>query len=431
MEVTMKKEDMKLAKDIITHCRIKIQKKYSFFSIALYFLTLEADYDIETMATDGYYLYYNPEFIINTYKTNKNMLYISILHILLHCLLRHFTKKQFTYHELFDASMDISTYLMLHDLGFITLKAKNQLLNSMPEMKDFLQNNSGNTSVNMYNEALSNEKLQQELLNNSSIYELDSHIYWTRPKKNKCLGQVAAGLTQTWIKMFNEVGEQLKNGRHRGIETGSFAAAFLGENMDESQVSYEEFLKRFASFKEVMKIDHDEFDLMWYTTGLEMYEDMPIIEYNEFKEDFVLSEFVLAIDTSGSCSGSVMENFLSQTIKIFKDMEIGNRKVNIKVIQCDSEIVDEKDITSQFDIENYTSDFQVFGFGGTDFNPVFDRIKELQNDGQMSNLKGLIYLSDGYGEFPSEKPPYETVFVIPPDEYENDMIPDWVTKVRL
>ena len=136
MEDTMKKEDMKLAKDIITHCRIKIQKKYSFFSIALYFLTLEADYDIETMATDGYYLYYNPEFIINTYKTNKNMLYISILHILLHCLLRHFTKKQFTYHELFDASMDISTYLMLHDLGFITLKAKNQLVNSMPEMKD-------------------------------------------------------------------------------------------------------------------------------------------------------------------------------------------------------------------------------------------------------------------------------------------------------
>ena len=231
--------------------------------------------------------------------------------------------------------------------------------------------------------------------------------------------------------MFNEVGEQLKNGKHRGMEAGCFAAAFLGENMKESQVSYEEFLRRFASFEEVMKIDQDEFDLMWYTTGLEMYEDMPIIEYNEFKEDFVLNEFVLAIDTSGSCSGSVMENFLSQTIKIFKDMEIGNRKVNIKVIQCDSEIVDEKDITSQYDVENYTSDFQIFGFGGTDFNPVFDRIKELQNDGQLSNLKGLIYLSDGYGEFPSERPPYETVFVIPPDEYENDMIPYWVTRVIL
>jgi predicted metal-dependent peptidase len=151
-----------------------------------------------------------------------------------------------------------------------------------------------------------------------------------------------------------------------------------------------------------MKIDQDEFDLIWYTTGLEMYDEMPIIEYNEVKEDYVLNEFVLAIDTSGSCSGSVMENFLSQTIKIFKDMEIGNQ-VNIKIIQCDDEIVDEKDIASQFDIENYISDFEAFGFGGTDFNPVFDRIKELQSEGFLQNLKGLIYLSDGYGAFPLMK----------------------------
>lgn len=428
-----KNENIKLAKDIITHCRIKIQKKYPFFSIALYFLTLDADYDIETIATDGYYLYFNPEYIINTYKTNKNMLYVSILHILIHCLLRHFTKKQFTYHQLFDASMDITVYLMLSDLGFVTQKAKNQLLNSMPELKNLLKTNTKNPSVNIYNEALNNEKLQQELMGNISLYELDNHIYWTKLKKNKAQGQgVQPNLIKTWIRLFNEVGEQLiSSGILQGKGTGCFTASFLGEDMEESQVSYEEFLRRFASFEEVMKIDQDEFDLIWYTTGLEMYDEMPIIEYNEVKEDYVLNEFVLAIDTSGSCSGSVMENFLSQTIKIFKDMEIKNRKVKIKIIQCDDEIVDEKDIASQFDIENYISDFEAFGFGGTDFNPVFDRIKELQSEGFLQNLKGLIYLSDGYGAFPPEKPPYETVFVIPPDEFENEMIPDWVTTVNL
>ena len=427
----MKNENVKLAKDIITHCRIKIQKKYSFFSIALYFLTLEADYDIDTIAADGYYLYYNPDYIINTYKTNKNMLYITILHTLLHCLLRHFTKKQFTYHELFDASMDIAVYIMLFDLGFITQKSKNQLLNSMPQLKSFVNTNIQNPSVSIYNEALNNEKLKQELLNNSSIFEMDNHIYWTKHKKNKGGSKGDSVIVKTWLRMFNEVGEQLvSNGILRGMGSGYFTETFLGENMEESRVSYEEFLRRFSLFEEVMKIDQDEFDLIWYTTGLEMYEDMPIIEYNEVKEDYVLNEFVLAIDTSGSCSDSVMENFLSQTIKIFKDMEIGNQ-VNIKIIQCDDEIVDEKDITSQFDIEEYTSNFEAFGFGGTDFNPVFNRIKELQEEGSLQNLKGLIYLSDGYGAFPSEKPPYETVFVIPPDEYENDMIPKWVTIVNL
>lgn len=426
-------ENVKLAKDIITHCRIKIQSKYSFFSIALYFLILEADDEIDTIATDGYYLYYNPKYIINTYKTNKNMLYISILHMLLHCLLRHFTKKQFTYHELFDASMDITIYIMLYELGFMTQKSWFQLLNSMPELKAYLKTNIQNPSVNIYNEALENEKLQQELLDNHSLYQLDNHIYWTKPKKNICDGQGAASnLIKTWLRLFNEVGEQVINsGLERGMKSGSFAAAFLGENMEDSQISYEEFLRRFAQFEEVMKIDQDEFDLMWYTTGLEMYDDMPIIEYNEIKEDYVLNEFVLAIDTSGSCSGSVMESFLSQTIKIFNDMEIGNRRVRIKIIQCDNEIVDEQDITNQFDIDSYTADFKAYGFGGTDFNPVFERIKALQEEGQLLNLKGLIYLSDGFGAFPQEKPSYETVFVVPPDEYENEMIPEWVTIVDL
>ena len=232
--------------------------------------------------------------------------------------------------------------------------------------------------------------------------------------------------------MFNEVGEELKgNGIYQGMGKDFFATSFLGEDIEKSKVSYEEFLKRFASLEELMEIDYDEFDMIWYTTGLKMYNDIPIIEYNEYKEDYVIKEFVLAIDTSGSCSGDIMKNFLSQTIKIFEDIKLGNRKVKIKIIQCDSEIVDEKDITDQFDIENYTSNFKAFGFRGTDFNPVFDRINELQKNGQLNNLKGLIYLSDGYGSFPSKKPNYETVFVIPPSEYENDMIPDWVTKINL
>ncbi len=428
----MKNENLKLAKDIITHCRIKIQKRYSFFSIALYFLTLEEDYEIETIATDGYYLYYNPEYIIKAYKHNKNLLYISIVHVLLHCLLRHFTKRQFTDHDLFDATMDISVYLMLQELGFITLKAKEQLIDSMPELKTFLKTNIGNASVNIYNEALKNEKLKQELLSNYDIYKLDSHIYWTRPNKIRASKQSLESIKQAWIRMFNEVGEELKgNGIYQGMGKDFFATSFLGEDIEKSKVSYEEFLKRFASLEELMEIDYDEFDMIWYTTGLKMYNDIPIIEYNEYKEDYVIKEFVLAIDTSGSCSGDIMKNFLSQTIKIFEDIKLGNRKVKIKIIQCDSEIVDEKDITDQFDIENYTSNFKAFGFRGTDFNPVFDRINELQKNGQLNNLKGLIYLSDGYGSFPSKKPNYETVFVIPPSEYENDMIPDWVTKINL
>ena len=170
---------------------------------------------------------------------------------------------------------------------------------------------------------------------------------------------------------------------------------------------------------------------MWYTLGLEMYDDMPIIEFNEVKEDYVVDEFVLAIDTSGSCSGEIMQDFLSQTIKIFKDIELGNRKIKAKIIQCDCTIVDEKDISCSEDIENYTSNFKAYGFGGTDFSPVFDRIYELQKSGELSNLKGLIYLSDGFGNFPAQAPSYETVFVQPNDDWGKPEMPNWVETIIL
>ena len=55
--------------------------------------------------------------------------------------------------------------------------------------------------------------------------------------------------------------------------------------------------------------------------------------------------------------------------------------------------------------------FEVKGFGGTDFRPVFDYTRSLMDEGVFQNLKGLIYFTDGYGEFPKTKPPFDTAFV--------------------
>lgn len=171
----MEKEKIELARDIIFHCRQKIQSKFPFLSIALYFLRPELDDDIKTIATEGYYLYYNSDYIIRQYRENKNILYLGIIHTLLHCLLRHFSKKQCTYYELYDVTMDVTVYMMLFELGFITSKSKNQMLKSMPELQDFLKNKRFKGSIALYNEALNNDKLGNQLLDNASIFELDNH----------------------------------------------------------------------------------------------------------------------------------------------------------------------------------------------------------------------------------------------------------------
>ena len=74
---------------------------------------------------------------------------------------------------------------------------------------------------------------------------------------------------------------------------------------------------------------------------------------------------------------------------------------------------------------------QIKGLGGTDFRPAFEYVEQLKRDKEFNNLKGLIYFTDGYGEFPARKPSYETAFVFVDDDYNNPDVPPWAIKLIL
>ena len=87
-------------------------------------------------------------------------------------------------------------------------------------------------------------------------------------------------------------------------------------------------------------------------------------------------------------------------------------------------------------MSDFNAGQKMYGFGGTDFNPVFDYVDELIKDGHEVDC--LIYLSDGMGRFPEKVPEgYKTFFVMPYDEFDNnnilfgDITPDWVEKIYL
>jgi predicted metal-dependent peptidase len=56
-------------------------------------------------------------------------------------------------------------------------------------------------------------------------------------------------------------------------------------------------------------------------------------------------------------------------------------------------------------------EFNVVGFGGTDFRPAFDYIER-----EQINPCGLIYLTDGYGYFPDNPPNYPVLWAITSQE---------------
>ena len=71
------------------------------------------------------------------------------------------------------------------------------------------------------------------------------------------------------------------------------------------------------------------------------------------------------------------------------------------------------------------------GLGGTDFRPVFSYVDQLVREKAFTNLKGMIYFTDGMGTFPAKKPDYQTAFVFVRDEFNNPDVPPWAIKLVL
>lgn len=180
-----------------------------------------------------------------------------------------------------------------------------------------------------------------------------------------------------------------------------------------------------------MKINDDEFDYVYYTYGLKLYEKMPLIEPLKYKGVRRIREFVIAIDTSGSTSGELVQRFLQKTYNILQESESSFTKINVHIIQCDADIQDDTKITCREDFDRYLQTMQLRGLGGTDFHPVFAYVDSLIWNKEFQNLKGLIYFTDGCGTFPERKPDYETAFVFLDDEYNNYDVPAWAIKLVL
>ena len=126
-----------------------------------------------------------------------------------------------------------------------------------------------------------------------------------------------------------------------------------------------------------------------------------------------------------------MQRFVQKTYNILKSTESFFSKINLHIIQCDVDIQEDKKITCQEDFDEYLKTMQIRGLGGTDFRPVFEYVETLRKNKEFTNLKGLIYFTDGWGTFPARKPNYDTAFVFVDDDLNNYDTPPWAIKLIL
>ena len=452
----MTSEADRLANEILTLSRNKLLVNLRFLDVALSYHKREA-YD-GSFSTNGNTIFYNPAFILRSYKKSQEETVRMYLHMILHCLFHHPFVGPSIDTRLWSLACDMAVECAINDLGLSGVSSSREAKQKqiVSELKKDLKIL---TAEKIYSVLKKNGYPEWALRQWEEAFASDDHEPWyiwlvevtITPLKSSEKGagtattgtmpgsgsktdeNASASVAEDkafWEQVSNQIQMDLETfSKSRGDTAGNIMQNLRSVNRE--KYDYTEFLKKFSVLGEVMKVNEDEFDYIYYTYGLEHYDNMPFIEPLEYKEVKRIKEFVIAIDTSGSVAGDEVQMFLQKTYNILMQEDSYFSRVNIHIIQCDAEIQQDVVIKNRDEFENYLKTMKLYGFGGTDFRPVFNYVDQLIDEKRFRNLKGMIYFTDGYGVFPDHKPDYTTAFVFVRNGYDIPEVPPWAIKLVL
>ena len=400
------------------------------------------------LATDGKSIYYEPKWVLKRYRNEKEAVVRDYLHMVFHCVFHHAFVSTLVDIPRWDLACDIAAEAAIEDLKIHCAAAKRSagqqsLISTL--RKEVKQLSAEKIYAWLREKKYSDAHMRQL----RSDFLADSHDIWylrtiTLEAQGRNGSNLANGdsntaamqagnlssLKEEWGNIARRMQMDMETfSKLQGERAGSMMQSLRAVTRE--KYDYADFLRRFSMLGEVMKVNDDEFDYIFYTYGMQLYERMPLIEPLEYKEVKRIKEFVIAIDTSGSVAGDTVQRFLNKTYNILKQQETFFTRINLHIIQCDAEIQEDYKITSQEEFDKYLKTMEIRGLGGTDFRPVFEYVEQLRRDKEFTNLKGLIYFTDGCGTFPEHQPDYHTAFVFIDDEYNNYEVPVWAIKLVL
>lgn len=424
MDQDKKREKIsRLAAEILQLARDSILVQLRFLDVALSRLQPAERSGIFAVATDGASLFYDPVYVLRRYRDEPGYGARIYLHVLMHCIFYHSFQYGRLEEELWDLAADIAVENTILEMGLNFAK-----LQTDADAQVYLQRLKAEagalTAERIYHYLKKNPPGQEEREELRLLFRRDSHELW-RPSPEEELV-----ITQDmWKKISERVKADLKS-----FSKGKTNSESLEKNLAEAtrdRYDYAKLLERFTVMGEDVRVNEDEFDYIYYTYGLSHYGNMPLIEPLEYRDAKKVKEFVIALDTSASCRGSVLQGFLRKTYSILKGTEHFFQKINVHIIQCDSEIRSDAKITCEEDFDAFIKNEKLKGFGSTDFRPVFDYVDHLLAEGEFENLKGLIYFTDGYGVYPQRMPDYDVIFAFLQDDDQLKAVPPWAVKVIL
>lgn len=441
-----------ICSSILRAARDELYLGMRFLDVALSSFSYQMDGSIHGFGTDGRVIYFQPQMLGGLYKENRILVNRGYLHMVFHCIFRHFAWRgvgnniiiagadqwknaegrgndstgKTSEERMCDLSCDIAVEHIIDGMNYRSIRFSRSLLRR--ETYRLLEKEGKTLNAQRIYKILSGWNLsEKDLTNLEQEFRTDDHKYWESKKPDQKPNPM---LSRKWGEINDGIETDLETfSQEAGERDGDFLEQIKTENR--SKYDYREFLRKFAVFHEELAVDDDSFDYNFYTYGLRLYGNMPLIEPLESKEVKKVEEFVIVIDTSMSCSGELVRRFLEETYGVLSENESFFTKINVHIIQCDEKVHIDKKITSQEEMKDYMEHLELYGDGGTDFRPAFEWVDKLLEQHEFRNLKGLIYFTDGFGIYPQKMPSYKTAFVFMQDNYRDVDVPVWAMKLIL
>ncbi|TVQ49259.1 MAG: hypothetical protein EA365_00515 [Gloeocapsa sp. DLM2.Bin57] len=362
--------------DAITISRLRIRTKSPFFATLSLFAEFKPTFNLDTAATDGKVVFYNPDFLANLPPNQQDGL---IVHELLHAALLHNIRRKEREPRLWNIAADIVVNgLIVQDTSYELppggIRYPEWETKSVEEIYELLLQQGDQCKFELsMSDLLASSQVNNAPESISTQQQKDLKAYW-----NDALQQAAV------------IARTTNQGKlPAGIERQ------LGE-LAQAQIDWRTYLWRYLV---QTPTDFQGFDRRFIGQGL--YLEMLL---GESVQVFV------AIDTSGSISNEQMKSFYSELLGILGSYP----HLNCQLYYADAAIYGPYQLKPNNDLPKPR------GGGGTSFIPFFTAVEKHRD----VSLEGVcVYLTDGYGDFPQYAPSLPVLWVVTPGGLDNQGFP--------
>jgi predicted metal-dependent peptidase len=365
------KLDREVREKLIT-ARVGLLLRASFFgNLATRLKLVNADEWCSTAATDGRHFYYNSRFIDMLRPKEIEFLFG---HEVLHCVYDHFGRRGDRDPMLFNVANDyaVNGDLKKHRVG--------EFITSVPCLYDAKYE--GKSSEEIYDDLYENA----EKINMSDLIDklLDDHLDGEGDSDSDDDGDEKDGKGKK-PKLSAEERQKIKDEIKEAVLAAAAASDGAGNLPAGVRRLIQDMTAPKMNWREMLRMQLEstiKSDFTWMRAsrrGWHMDAVMPGMKNDE------LIDIAIGIDASGSIDERMLRDFLAETQGIMDQFQ----SYKIHIFTFDTRVYNPQ----QYNSDNLDTicDYEVKGGGGTDFDAIFNYLKEEQIE-----PKRLVVFTDGY-----------------------------------